>query len=108
SRLVGKHYDQLKKAASPAIIGFYREGNPALAADFADYTDQEVFDATAGHQKTAALPAGGKPRDVEFEILSSGEARIGEDAPGALIFAETLQRDAWDPRRARNLRGILR
>ena len=108
TRLVAKHYDTLRKAPSAAIIAIYRDANVAIATDFSAYTDQEVFDATARFKKAGELPAGGKPKDVEFELLSSGAERIGEDAPGALLFAETLARDDWDPDRAKDLRGVMR
>jgi hypothetical protein len=106
TRLIAKHYDTLRKAPSPTIIGIYRDANPAIATDFLTFTDQEVFDATGRFKKAGELPSGGKPKDVEFEILSSGATKIGEDLPGALLFAETLARDAWDPGRARLLRGL--
>lgn len=106
TRLVGKHYDTLRKAPSPTIIAIYRDANAAIAADFAPYTDQEVFDATAKFTQISQMPSGGKPRDVEFELLSSGAAEIGQNAPGALFFAKTLGRVAWDPTRLKDLRGL--
>ena len=96
TRLVEKHYDSLRKAPSAAIIAFYRDANSAIAADFADYTDQEVFDAVAsvGQARTSAGDA--NPKDVEFEALTSGRRVIGANVPGAMLYAETLPRTVWD------------
>jgi hypothetical protein len=108
TRLIAKYYDTLRKAPSPTIIGIYRDANAGIATDLSAYTDQEVFDAAARFKKAAELPAGGKPKDVEFELLASGDAKIGKDEPGAMLFAETLGRDEWDPNRLKSLRGLLR
>ena len=106
TRLVGKHFETLRKAPSPMIIGMYRDANPAIAADFADYTDQEVFDATAAVHPgwTDALRWQTPGRGVRTFVR--GAAEIGEDAPGALFFAKTLARDDWDEARLKDMRGL--
>jgi hypothetical protein len=104
--LVSRHHETLRKAPSPAIINIYRDANPAIAADFADYTDQEVFDATARLTQASQTPSSGKPRDIEFELLSSSAPEIGLDAAGSLFFARTLPRDAWDRSRLKTFRGL--
>jgi hypothetical protein len=108
TQLVEKYYESLRKAPSPAIIAIYRDANPALAADLQPYTDQEVFDATARFGAGGGVSANAKPREIEFELLSSGADKIGEDTPEARLFAVTVDRDTWDPDREQSLRGLLR
>lgn len=46
------------------------------------------------------------PRVEEFRLLASGKPLIGENRRNALLHAETLDRDVWDPRRDTALNGI--
>jgi hypothetical protein len=50
----------------------------------------------------ASLP----PKLAEFDVFASGNATIGENQPGSLLFAETLARAAWDPDTDPALRSI--
>lgn len=109
SRRIEQHWSVLQKASNPAWVAIAREANPAIAASMEGFTDEEIFarvQALSTGSGGAATAAAADLRHAEFDLFSSGRRLIGEDAPHALLHAETLARDAWDPRRDADLRGI--
>jgi hypothetical protein len=107
SRRVEQHWSVLQRASGAAWVAIAREANPAIAASLEGFADEEAF-ARIQVLSTAAggADAATDPRVAEFRLLSSGRRLIGEDAPHALLHAETLERNAWDPGRDPDLRGI--
>jgi Domain of unknown function (DUF1998) len=99
SRLVQSHYDDLKDVANPAEIAQARKFNGALRASLEGFSDAEVFARLliirGRVQQDATLP----PKLAEFDVFAAGGGIIGENRPDALLFAERLPRDRWDPER---------
>lgn len=98
ARHVQAHWSDLRKCSSPEMVGMARLFNQAISAALAGYDDADVFariQAMAG--AADSTPAARNPRIAEFSLLANGRALIGENAPDALLHAETLDRSAWDP-----------
>ncbi|NKB58544.1 MAG: DUF1998 domain-containing protein [Alphaproteobacteria bacterium] len=106
SRLVSEHIGTLKKCSTADDIAAARRFNEPLSAALEGYSDEEVFqriiligDRT---EQDASLPA----KLAEFDVFASGNPVIGENRPDALLFAETLPRDVWDPENDPACNGI--
>jgi hypothetical protein len=57
-----------------------------------------------------ALDASTNPRRLGLDVLASGRQTIGVNEPGARLYADTLQKDAWYEPAHRNLdaiRGVI-
>ncbi|MBV9430779.1 MAG: DUF1998 domain-containing protein, partial [Hyphomicrobiales bacterium] len=107
AELVRSTWTILQSCNSPEDVKQARRFNPNVAATLEGYTDEQVWERVAsmkrpGSQKDEAE----NPRLAEYAILASGEPVIGTPTPDALLHAETLARDVWDPARSRQLRGI--
>lgn len=107
SRRVEQHWSVLQKAVSAGWIAIARDANPAVGASLDGFTDEEVLARVqALSAGTGRVDGAADPRVAEFRLFSSGRRLIGEDAPHALVHAETLDRDGWDPGREPDLRGV--
>src|ERR1700730_5468536 len=88
---------QARAQCWPADIAQARRFNSALRASLEGYSDADVFARLqllrSRRDQDASLP----PKLAEFDVFASGNATIGENQPGSLLFAETLPRTAWDP-----------
>src|SRR5215472_6244144 len=97
SALVQGHFSDLDAAQSPADIAQARRFNSALRASLEGYSDEDVFarlqQLRSRHDQDSSLP----PKLAEFDVFASGEPTIGDNAPGSLLYAETMPRNAWDP-----------
>ncbi|TWB25631.1 DUF1998 domain-containing protein [Nitrospirillum bahiense] len=107
TRRIEQHLSSLRTAQNAAWISIARVANPAIGAALEGYDDEDVF---ARLQTILASSANGDdakdPRLAEFELFSCGRALIGENAPTALLHAETLDRAIWDPADALELESI--
>jgi hypothetical protein len=96
SALVQGHFSDLDAAQSPADIAQARRFNSALRASFEGYSDADVLARLqllrSRRDQDASLP----PKLAEFDVFASGNATIGENQPGSLLYAETLPREVWD------------
>jgi hypothetical protein len=96
SALVQGHFSDLDAAQSPADIAQARRFNSALRASFEGYSDADVLARLqllrSRREQDASLP----PKLAEFDVFASGNATIGENQPGSLLYAETLPRAVWD------------
>ena len=91
---VSRHYERLKVAADLGMLENFRR-IPELDAAFEDVADNVViseFQRQAGSGERQDIPV----KAAEFEILDSGDERIGEDDPRSTFHAETLERASWD------------
>ncbi len=96
--LIQAHWSVLSDCASVADVAGARRFNPQVRAALTDYDDAEVFARIQSMTGPAdSAPAARNPRIAEFALLASGRALIGENAPDALLHAETLDRAVWDP-----------
>jgi len=92
---VATHYDRLKMAHDLGGLANFRM-SPELNAAFAEIDDDDVvseFNRQSGDSEPDDIPV----KVAEFQILSKGDALIGEDAPGSKFHAVTLDRNGWDP-----------
>lgn len=107
SRRVEQNWSVLQKAPDTAWVGIARDANPAVGAALQGHSDEEVF-ARIQSMKAGAngADAAKDPHLAEFELFASGRPLIGENSARALLHAETLDRDLWDPHGALELRGI--
>ncbi len=92
---VSSNYDLLQQADEFVGIANFRSSSK-LNAIFDGIRDEAVI-AEFRRQKD-----GGGGEDVpvkvaEFEILNTGDDRIGENNSRSKFYAETLPREAWDP-----------
>ena len=96
SALVQGHFSDLDAAQSPADVGQGRRFNSALRASLEGYADEDVFarlqQLRSRRDQDVSLP----PKLAEFDVFASGDATIGDNLPGSLLYAETLTRKAWD------------
>lgn len=84
-----------------------RRFNPQVKANLEGYGDEEVLSRLQTTSQAAGTPVSPEdPRIEEFRLLASGKALIGENRPNALLHAETLNRDIWDPEGDDALSGV--
>lgn len=91
--LVRQHLGRLGRADSADEIRTLFKFEPTLEQDFQGYGVDEIYERIArlrlesGSEGPAEIPA---PKQVEFDALASGKAKIGEDRVGSPLYAETL------------------
>ncbi|KQM59964.1 MULTISPECIES: DUF1998 domain-containing protein [unclassified Sphingomonas] len=101
TRLVEGQMDAIDWVTTEAEMAIARRANPSLRAALEGWSDAEIVARVAqlratGHQNLAKAP-----KVAEFDLLASGLAEIGTDAPDARLHARTLTRDQWDGDRPR-------
>jgi hypothetical protein len=97
----------LSKCTSLAMVAMARMLNPQVEANLKGFSDDEVFARISVMASNApGTDSAEDPRIAEFELFGSGRSLIGNNAPNALLHAETLDRDTWDPQRDVTLAGI--
>ena len=92
---VSSNYDLLQQADEFVGIANFR-GSSELNAIFDGISDEAViaeFRRQRGGGETEDVPV----KVAEFEILNTGDDRIGENDSRSKFYAETLPREAWDP-----------
>jgi hypothetical protein len=101
TRLVDAHMDAVGWVESEADVGAARRSNPALRAALEGWPDDDVLARVRQVRLTGRQDPERAPKMVEFDLLASGLAEIGSDAPDARLHARTLDRPAWDGCRPR-------
>ncbi len=105
--LVGSLWSELQNCESAGDVKQARRFNSRIAATLDGYADEEVWARIASmrnaHERGDEAE---NPRLAEFAVLSSGGPVIGTAAPDALLHAETLPRNDWDPSNSPVLQGI--
>ena len=97
----------LSKCTSLSMVAMARMLNPQVEANLKGFSDDEVFArVSVMASNSPGTDSAEDPRIAEFELFGSGRSLIGSNAPNALLHAETLNRDVWDPRREVMLAGI--
>ena len=94
SRLVQSHLSDLREAESAAEIRTLRKVG-SLKAAFEGHTDENVFAALQQLLQTASADGAAPVKIAEFDRLASGDALIGRNEAGSLLFAETLPGSSW-------------
>ena len=92
---VSAHFDRLKAADDLDMLANFRR-IPELDAAFAGVADDAVvgeFRRQLGGDEREDVPV----KAAEFDVLNSGDSRIGEDDARSTFHAETLARDDWNP-----------
>ena len=101
TRLVEQHMDALGWVECERDSAAARKSNPALRAALEGWDDAEIL-ARIGQLRQVQHQAIDKaPKVAEFDLLASGLAEIGSDAPDAKLHARTLARGEWDGDRPR-------
>lgn len=100
------HINDLRKVEVAGDIALARRFNEALSASLEGYSDEEVFARLQLLRGQTERQVSLSAKVAEFDVLASGQPLIGENAADALLSAETLRRDDWDPGRAPQCAGI--
>jgi MrfA Zn-binding domain len=106
SRRVADLLSELREAEDPNDIRSARRFNIAVRTALDEYSDEDVFACVQRLSAGGAADAVADPRIAEFEVFASGRKLIGENRPNALLHAETLRRELWDPHSEPLLAGI--
>jgi len=101
TRLVEAHMDAIDWVTAEAEVAMARRANPALRAALAGWSDADVLARVTQLRATGQRTQASAPKVAEFDLLASGLAEIGSDAPDARLHARTLPRDRWDGERPR-------
>ncbi len=103
---VAQHRERLDAADALGALANFRM-IPELAAAFSDYDDEAVI-AEYRRQHDGGTDEDVPVKDAEFGVLDCGRATVGEDDPRSALFAQTLDRSAWDSGADPLLSGIGR
>jgi len=107
TELVRSVWSALQSCTSAEDVNLARRFNPQAAATLEGYPDEEVWSRIAIMRRSDVQEDQAEnPRLAEFAMLASGETVIGTPAPDALLHAETLPRNTWDPENLPLLQGI--
>ena len=101
---VSSNYDLLQQADEFVGIANFRSSSK-LDTAFDGISDEAViaeFRRQRGGGETEDVPV----KVAEFEILNTGDDRIGENDSRSKFYAETLLREAWDPKSDPHLASI--
>ena len=98
---VEQNLDALSWAEDAGDVAKARKANAGARAALEGWSDADVFARVRQLRATGATGAEKAPKVAEFDLLASGLATIGSDAPDARLHAQTLARDAWDGERDR-------
>ncbi|MEP9400815.1 DUF1998 domain-containing protein [Sphingomonas sp. VNH70] len=101
TRLVEAHLDAIGWVTTEAELAIARRANPAFGAAVAGWSDADVLARIARLRTTGTQTLAKTPKVAEFDLLASGLAEIGSDAPDARLHARTLPRSGWDGDRPR-------
>ena len=94
---VSRHFERLKAADDLDARDNFRR-MPELDAAFSGIADDVVI-AEYRRQRDGGEREEIPVKVAEFEILDKGDPRIGIDDSQSTFYAETLDRDLWDPDR---------
>lgn len=101
TRLVEGQMDAIDWVTTEAEMALARRANPSLRAALEGWSDTEIVARVAQLRATGHQTLAKAPKVAEFDLLASGLAEIGTDAPDARLHARTLPREAWDGDRSR-------
>ncbi|MEH3100970.1 DUF1998 domain-containing protein [Sphingomonas adhaesiva] len=101
TRLIEAHWDAIDWVATAAEMTIARRANPSLRAALDGWSDADVVARIAQVRAAGQQTLARAPKVAEFDLLASGLAEIGVDAPDARLHARTLARAAWDGDRPR-------
>lgn len=109
SKIVDALLGQLANVTSVADVAVAKRFNPALAG-LGPYQDGDIFTRLERIRSGAQSSATQSPKIAEFDVLGTGRREIGVNRLDAKLFAETLDRDTWDPDRievAKSIRNLV-
>jgi hypothetical protein len=69
--------------------------NSKVAATLGPYSDEEIYARLLRIRAGATASTKQSPKLSEFEAFASGRPEIGQNLPGAKLYARTLPRSAW-------------
>lgn len=95
--LVRKHIGTLANAASVDMLRGYFQMVPTVAKEFEGYSVEQVFSRLVEITQNSTGPEDTRiqsPKDAEFNILSSGDAEIGENTVHSNLYAKSLGKPA--------------
>jgi len=101
TRLVEGQMDAIDWVTTEAEMALACRANPSLRAALEGWSDSEIVARVAQLRATGHQTLAKAPKVAEFDLLASGLAEIGTDAPDARLHARTLTRDQWDGDRPR-------
>ncbi|MDH3663646.1 MAG: DUF1998 domain-containing protein [Alphaproteobacteria bacterium] len=98
--------EALKHVEVAAEIGQARKFNPKVKDALESWSDEEVFAALKRPRNDAGEARGF--RELEFDLLASGDDEIGSSAPQSRLYARTLSRPQWENEPGSSLCGMVK
>jgi uncharacterized protein DUF1998 len=95
TRLVDELSAEMSAVQSAADVAQAKRFNQKISASLGPYDDAEIFDRLRKIRDGAVIDASRSPKLSEFDTFASGRDEIGQDRPGAKLYAQTLSREAW-------------
>jgi hypothetical protein len=87
---------ELKDVQSPGDIALAKRFNSKVKMSLGPFADAEIFERLQRVRAAAAVSSSRAPKLSEFDVFASGRAEIGQNVPGAKLYAQTLPRSGWD------------
>jgi hypothetical protein len=98
---------ELANVQSVQDVAGAKRFNSKIAATLGPYSDEEIYARLLRIREGATASTKQSPKLSEFEVFASGRPEIGQNLPGAKLYAQTLSRSAWaDPESEFNLSAI--
>lgn len=97
-QMVDELSGELANVQSVQDVGAAKRFNSKVSATLGSYSDADIHARLVRLRQGAASNAKLSPKLAEFEQFASGRPEIGQNTPGAKLYAQTLARSAWaDP-----------
>ena len=94
--IVMRFSGELKEAETAADIALAKKFNASIASALGAYANADIFDRLQRIREGAQAQSNLKPKQSEFDIFASGRPEIGQNTADAKLYAQTLDRSAWE------------
>jgi hypothetical protein len=106
-QMVDELAGELANVRSVQDIAGAKRFNSKIAATLGPYSDEDIYARLLRIREGAISNAQQSPKLAEFDQSASGRPEIGQNSPGAKLYAQTLARSVWaDPRADVDLSAI--
>jgi hypothetical protein len=97
-KMVDELAGELANVQAVEDIAAAKRFNSKVAATLGPYSNEEIYARLLRIRQGAITDAKLSPKLAEFEQFASGRQEIGQNHPGAKLYAQTLPRSVWgDP-----------
>jgi hypothetical protein len=106
-QLVEEISGELSNVQSVQDVAGAKRFNSKVSATLSPYSDEDIYARLMRIREGATASTKQSPKLSEFEVFASGRPEIGQNHPGAKLYAQTLPRSAWaDPESELDLSAI--